>query len=73
MMEKLHFTLLIKKKTKTTWIDGNPGASSSFKSNGNYSIEHYVQDEIKTKCHRLDTVMKNLNIPKVDIIWMDLQ
>ena len=60
-------------KTRTTWADGNPGASSLFKSNGKYTVETYVQDEITTNAHRLDTVMKNHNIPKVDIIWMDLQ
>jgi FkbM family methyltransferase len=61
------------KKTITTWTDGNPGASSLFKSNGTYSYERYVQDEIKTNCHRLDTIMDKYNIPRVDIIWMDLQ
>jgi len=60
-------------KTKTTWKDGNPGASSLFKSNGEYTIETYVQDEITTNCHRLDTIMNKHNIPCVDIIWMDLQ
>ena len=60
-------------KTKTTWKDGNPGASSLFKSNGKYTIEHYVQDEITTNCHRLDTIMNKHNIHCVDIIWMDLQ
>lgn len=61
------------KETKTTWVDGNPGASSLFLSNGTYEHETYVQDEIKTNCHRLDTVMEKYNIKKVDIIWMDLQ
>jgi len=60
-------------KTTTTWKDGNPGASSLFKSNGKYTIETYVQDEITTNCHRLDTIMNKYNIPCVDIIWMDLQ
>lgn len=60
-------------KTITTWEDGNPGASSLFKSNGKYTGEIYVQNEIQTNCHRLDTIMKNTNIPNVDIIWMDLQ
>lgn len=60
-------------KTKTTWKDGNPGASSLFKSNGKYTVEHYVQDETTTNCHRLDTIIQKYNIPKVDIIWMDLQ
>jgi len=60
-------------KTITTWQDGNPGASSLFKSNGTYTHETYVQDEIITNCHRLDTIMNEHNIPCVDIIWMDLQ
>ena len=60
-------------KTTTTWQDGNPGASSLFKSNGTYTHETYVQDEIITNCHRLDTIMNEHNIPCVDIIWMDLQ
>ena len=60
-------------KTKTTWKNGNPRSSSIFKSNGKYTIETYVQDEIKANCHRLDSVMKNYDIDNVDIIWMDLQ
>ena len=60
-------------KTLTSWNDGNPGASSIFKNNGTYIYEKYVQYEIKTICHRLDTVMMRYNIPRVDIIWMDLQ
>ena len=60
-------------KTITTWTDGNPGASSIFKSNGTYTEEKYVQDEIITNCHCLVSVMKKYSIPKVDIIWMDLQ
>ena len=59
-------------KTVTTWKDGNPGASSLFKATGNYPHEKYVQDEIKVKCHRLDTIIKN-GIPPPDLIWMDLQ
>jgi len=61
------------KKTITTWEDGNPVASSIFKSSGKYTIETYIQDEIITKCHRLDSVMDKYDISKVDIIWMDLQ
>lgn len=60
-------------KTITSWKDGNPGASSLFKSNGTYPVEHYVQYEINIPCHRLDTIIKKNNIEKVDIIWMDLQ
>lgn len=60
-------------KTITTWQDGNPGASSLFRSNGRYTLEKYVHDEITTNCHRLDSVMERHGIPRVDIIWMDLQ
>ena len=60
-------------KTITTWSDGNPGASSLFKANGQYDIETYVQDEIEVDCTRIDTIMKKNNINHVDIIWMDLQ
>jgi FkbM family methyltransferase len=60
-------------KTLTAWKDGNPGASSIFRSNGKYTIETYVQDEMITQCHRLDTIMSKYGISNVDIIWMDLQ
>jgi FkbM family methyltransferase len=70
---EIKFYPIDKEKTQTTWVDGNPGASSLFKSNGTYIYEKYVQYEIKTNCHRLDTIIKEHNIPKVDIIWMDLQ
>ena len=69
----IKFYPINQEKTITTWKDGNPGASSIFKSNGKYSIETYIQDEITTQCHRLDSVMDKYSIPKVDIIWMDLQ
>lgn len=59
-------------KSITNWADGNPGASSLYKSNGKF-IETYIQDEVNVNCHRLDTIMDKYNIPKVDIIWMDLQ
>ena len=70
---QITFYPINQQKTQTSWADGNPGASSLFKSNGQYTIEKYVQDEIQTKCHRLDTIMRNLVLPRVDIIWMDLQ
>ena len=70
---EITFYPINQQQTRTTWEDGNPGASSIFKSNGTYTEEYYVQYEITTVCHRLDSVMKNYTIPKVDIIWMDLQ
>ena len=70
---EITFYPINQQQTVTTWEHVNPGASSIFKSNGTYSEEYYVQYEITTNCHRLDTVMKTNNIPKVDIIWMDIQ
>jgi FkbM family methyltransferase len=70
---EITFYPIDQEKTVTTWKDGNPGASSLFKSNGTYNVEKYIQNEIKTNCHRLDTVMNKYNIDKVDIMWMDLQ
>ena len=63
-----------KNKTQTTWFDGNRGASSLYKSNGNYNhIEKYVQNEIKVPCTRLDSWAKTNGIDQIDILWMDLQ
>ena len=70
---EITFYPINQEKTITTWKDGNPGASSIFLSNGTYKAEHYIQDEIKTNCHRLDSVIHKYNIKNVDIIWMDLQ
>ena len=76
---EITFHPIDQENTKSSWSDGNPGASSLFKFHEEYNKYHdsknenYVQTKITTNCHRLDTVMKKLNIPKVDIIWMDLQ
>jgi len=67
------FYKINKEKTKTTWSDGNPGASSLFQSSGKYEVENYVQDEIKVKSTRLDTFLQNKEIDNVDILWMDIQ
>lgn len=61
------------KETVTTWMDGNPGASSLFKANGNYPAEVYVQDEIKVPCTRLDSFCYEQGIKQVDVLWIDLQ
>jgi hypothetical protein len=44
-----------------------------FIANGTYPFEKYVQDEIEVECVRIDTILQERNIDKVDIIWMDLQ
>ena len=60
-------------KTLTSWKDGNPGASSLFVANGKYAYERYVQYTTTVDCVTLSDVMQEYGIPKVDIIWMDLQ
>lgn len=61
-------------KTVTTWVDGNPGASSLYKSAGTYDhIEKYVQNEIEVECVRLDEWAKEQGIEHVDLVWCDLQ
>jgi FkbM family methyltransferase len=70
---EITFYPIDQEKTITSWKDGNPGASSLFKTNGTYTTEHYVQTEITVSCHRLDTIMSQHHIPNVDLIWMDLQ
>lgn len=61
-------------RTVTPWFDGNRGASSLYKANGDYDfIEKYVQNEIEVPCTRLDTFCKEHGIESVDLLWMDLQ
>lgn len=59
--------------TETTWEDGNPGASSLFKASGDYPVEKYVQDEIKVKTTSLEKFMKHHKVPRIDLLWMDIQ
>jgi FkbM family methyltransferase len=59
-------------KTRTTWADGNPGASSLFIANGTYPHEYYIQNKVTVPCFRLDTICKKYSISP-DTIWIDLQ
>lgn len=70
---KCNFYPIDKTKTITTWEDGNPGASSLFKANGQYPIETYVQYEDVVECTRIDTCLNARNIKKIDLVWIDLQ
>ena len=62
-----------KEKTVTTWEDGNQGASSLLKASGKYELEQYAQTETMVQCVRLDTFLREHNIPSIDILWMDIQ
>jgi FkbM family methyltransferase len=62
-----------KEKTKTTWADGNQGASSLFVASGMYPVELYVQDEVKVESIRGDEFCEQNNINRIDILWLDAQ
>lgn len=62
-----------KEHTITTWKDGNQGASSLFKASGKYPVEHYAQTSISVKTTTLKAVMEEHGVPRIDILWMDVQ
>ena len=58
-------------QTITPHPDGNPGASSLYRANPDYTAERYVQKEIKVKSTTLDSYVQLHSVP--DLLWMDLQ
>jgi FkbM family methyltransferase len=60
-------------KTTTTWLDGNPGASSLFMASGNYCIENYVQIPIQVQAKKASTLIDDLGFVIPELIWMDVQ
>ncbi|MBE7445840.1 MAG: FkbM family methyltransferase [Planctomycetia bacterium] len=70
---KIKFFQIDQKRTKTTWEDGNPGASSLLKVSGKYQIEDYVQNEIEVEAITLNNFIKTYNIKVIDLLWMDIQ
>lgn len=70
---KIKFYSIDTELTKTTWEDGNPGASSIFQASGKYPLETYVQKEIEVDSVRLDSFLKKRNLKEIDILWMDIQ
>lgn len=69
----IKFYPINKDKTKTTWEDGNQGASSIFKASGKYPVEEYVQNEIEVPVKKLSSVMNDCQINYIDVMWMDIQ
>lgn len=62
------------KETVTTWADGNPGASSLFRANGEYDgIEKYVQTPIEVNCAKASTLIDAHTAPIPSVVWMDVQ
>jgi FkbM family methyltransferase len=69
----IKFHPINKDLTITQHPDGNPRASSVYVANGTYPLETYAQDELSMLCTRLDTLICIHDLPKPDLIWMDLQ
>ena len=60
--------------TVTPWEDGNPGASSLFEASGNYDhVERYVQTAITVEGSRGDSLINSEQVPRPNLIWMDVQ
>ena len=60
-------------RTKTTWADGNPGASSLFHASGKYPVEQYAQIEVTVPAVTLHRFMSDHSLETIDLLWMDIQ
>jgi FkbM family methyltransferase len=60
-------------RTRTTWADGNPGASSLLRASGRYPVEDYVQSAVTVATTRLDTFLERHALHAADLVWMDIQ
>lgn len=69
----ISFFVIDKDKTITTWHDGNQGASSLLQASGKYEVEQYVQKEINVEGTSLKTFLVDNEIPRIDLLWMDIQ
>jgi len=61
-------------KTKFYHVfNGNVGASSLLKTTNHYRAQEWLQNEIEVECINLSDWLKENNIEKIDLIWMDVQ
>jgi FkbM family methyltransferase len=51
----------------------NPGASSLLRASGSYSLEQYQQCEIEVDTVTLESFLQAEAIPRIDLLWMDIQ
>lgn len=70
---KVSFYPIDPSETVTPWFDGNLGASSMYRSNGDYPYERYHQKEIEVDQIRIDEWCRDNGIEQVDAVWMDVQ
>jgi FkbM family methyltransferase len=71
--ETVTFYKIDPSRTKTTWSDGNPGASSLFIASGKYPVEDYAQTPVTVAAVTLENFMATAGLAMIDLIWMDLQ
>jgi len=60
-------------RTRTTWSDGNPGASSLLQASGNYPVEDYAQTAVTVASVTLSEFMASAGLDAIDLLWMDIQ
>jgi FkbM family methyltransferase len=51
----------------------NPGASSLFEASGHYALERYPQRRVEVEALTLDSFLAAEGIPRVDLLWLDIQ
>lgn len=71
--KRVEFYPINKELTKTTWGDGNQGASSLLQASGEYPIEEYIQDKILADAITLKSFMNQHAIKNINFLWMDIQ
>jgi len=59
-------------ETTTTWPDGNPGASSLLRSNGNYPFENYIQELIQVQSLRAANIILEQPDIQPQLLWIDV-
>jgi FkbM family methyltransferase len=68
------FHKIDRQRTRTSWADGNPGASSLFLASGKYDgIEAYVQEAITVPAATAARLIEDKQITSPDLVWMDVQ
>lgn len=51
----------------------NAGASSLYRATGRYELEHYPQRRIDVEAVTLQSFLEAEAIPRIDLLWMDIQ
>lgn len=54
-------------------LTSNTGYGSIYQPNGEYPVEPTPSEEIAVASVRLDTLLRGLKIPAIDLFWLDAQ